>query len=306
MRSQDALVEAGGAIVGLGVAAMHYVAIAGYKVAGDVQWSSARASAPVGAAVPLILAIVSTHFLGMAGMTIVPDAMVAVPREILSVGVMTSPVGAVMIIILLLGASTTIIDMQSTEAAVARYRHLSLHDPLTNLANRFALNEHLATATKSNHEVGWNVAVLSFDLDRIKEINDVYGHAAGDAVLRAVGERLAKVMQKGQFADRVGGDEFAVVMCDHGGSEARSVGNGCSTRSSSRSNGTVSFSASGPASAFPASPTGRAASTTSFRGPMSPCTAPKRWRAAASASTIPRWTRLRANAMPWRSRCAKG
>ncbi len=248
MRSKDALVEAGGAIVGLGVAAMHYVGIAGYKIAGDIEWNSAYVIgsliaaagfgvfvtrrvarprtrfSPIGAALPLILAIVSTHFLGMAGMTIVPDASVSVPREILSVGVMTSLVGAVMIIILLLGASTYIIDMQSTEAAVARYRHLSLHDPLTHLANRSALNEHLATATKSNHEIGWNVAVLCFDLDRFKEINDVHGHAAGDALLRAIGERLAKVMQKGQFVARVGGDEFVVVMRDHAGrSEARNV-----------------------------------------------------------------------------------
>ena len=117
----------------------------------------------------MILAIVSTHFLGMAGMTIVPDSTVSVPHEILSVGVMTGLVGAVMIIILLLGASTYIIDLQSTEAAVARYRHLSLHDPLTNLANRSALNEHLAIATKSNHELGRNVTVLCFDLDRFKE-----------------------------------------------------------------------------------------------------------------------------------------
>ncbi|MBW9115333.1 EAL domain-containing protein [Rhizobium cauense] len=247
IRSQDALVEAGGAIVGLGVAAMHYVGIAGYKVAGDVQWSSAYVIcslvaaggfgalmtsriarpmtrfSPVGAALPLILAIVTTHFLGMAGMTIVPDATVAVPHEILSVGVMTSLVGAVMIIILLLGASTYIIDMQSTEAAVARYRHLSLHDPLTNLANRSALNEHLAAATKIV-DMGSRIAVLCFDLDRFKEINDVHGHAAGDAVLRAIGERLAKVVQDGQFAARVGGDEFVVVMRDQAGrSDAKAV-----------------------------------------------------------------------------------
>jgi diguanylate cyclase (GGDEF)-like protein len=238
-RRNDALVEAGGAIVGLGVAAMHYVGIAGYKVAGDIEWSSTyvvcsliaavgfgalvtnRVSRPkarlsrIGAAIPLILAIVSTHFFGMAGMTIIPDATVAVPREILSVGVMTGLVGAVMIVILLLGASTYIIDMQSTEAAVARYRHLSLHDPLTNLANRSALNEHLAAPPKSLNGATNNIVILCFDLDRFKEINDVHGHAAGDAVLRAIGERLTKITEEGQFAARVGGDEFVVVMRDH-------------------------------------------------------------------------------------------
>ncbi|MGO8396437.1 diguanylate cyclase domain-containing protein, partial [Rhizobium ruizarguesonis] len=60
-----------------------------------------------------------------------------------------------------------------------------------------------------------NIAVLSFDLDRFKEINDVNGHAAGDAVLSAVAERLFKIMQNGQFVERVGGDEFVAVMCDY-------------------------------------------------------------------------------------------
>jgi diguanylate cyclase (GGDEF)-like protein len=238
-RERTALIEAGGAVVGLGVAAMHYVGIAGFKVAGEIEWSRAyvvgslltaavfgalvtnRIARPTtrfsksGAALPLILAIVSTHFVGMAGMTIVPDAAVSVPAEILSVGIMTSLVGAVMIIILLLGASTYIIDMQSTVAAVARYRHLSLHDPLTHLANRAALNEHLPALTKSLGALTDTVAVLCFDLDRFKEINDVHGHAAGDAVLRAIGERLTAVTGKGQFAARVGGDEFVVVMRDH-------------------------------------------------------------------------------------------
>jgi diguanylate cyclase (GGDEF)-like protein len=238
-RERTALIEAGGVIVGLGVAAMHYVGIAGFKVAGDIEWSrpyvvgslitaavfgalvTNRVARPTtrfskcGAALPLILAIVSTHFVGMAGMTVVPDAAVSVPAEILSVGIMTSLVGAVMIIILLLGASTYIIDMQSTVAAVARYRHLSLHDPLTHLANRAALNEHLPALTKSLGGLADSIAVLCFDLDRFKEINDVHGHAAGDAVLRAIGERLTAVNGKGQFAARVGGDEFVVVMRDH-------------------------------------------------------------------------------------------
>ena len=244
-RERTVLIEAGGAIVGLGVAAMHYIGIAGFKVAGDIEWSRTyvvgslitaavfgalvtnRIARPttrfgkVGAALPLVLAIVSTHFVGMAGMTIVPDAAISVPAEILSGGIMTSLVGAVMVIILLLGASTYIIDMQSTVAAVARYRHLSLHDPLTHLANRAALNEHLPAMTRSLGGVTDSVAVLCFDLDRFKEINDVHGHAAGDVVLRAIGERLTTVTGKGQFAARVGGDEFVVVMRDRiGRSEA--------------------------------------------------------------------------------------
>jgi diguanylate cyclase (GGDEF)-like protein len=236
---KSALIEAGGAIVGLGIALMHYVGIAGYKVAGDIEWdrryvvaslifaalfgaiATNRVARPLsrfckhGAALSLILAIVLTHFTGMAGLSILPDAAVAVPPELISVGIMTSLVGAVMIIILALGASTYIIDMQSTEAAVERYRHLSLHDPLTNLANRAAFNEHLSSLISKPKDMTANIAVLSFDLDRFKEINDVHGHAAGDVVLRAVAERLRRIMQNGQFVARVGGDEFVAVMNDY-------------------------------------------------------------------------------------------
>ncbi|RWY79444.1 bifunctional diguanylate cyclase/phosphodiesterase [Rhizobium leguminosarum] len=233
------LIEAGGVIVGLGIAVMHYVGIAGYEIEGRLEWQTSyvvaslvfaglfgavatnRVCRPItrfcrhGAALSLILAIVLTHFTGMAGLTILPDATVAAPTEIISDGIMTGLVSAVMIIILVLGASTYIIDMQSTQAAVERYRHLSLHDPLTNLANRAAFNEHLSALVNKPKDMTANIAVLSFDLDRFKEINDVHGHAAGDAVLRAVAERLSKIMLNGQFVARVGGDEFVAVMCDY-------------------------------------------------------------------------------------------
>ncbi len=230
------LVEAGGAIVGLGIACMHYVGIAGYKVAGHMVWSQPyvltslvlaaafgavatnRVARPVtrfckhGSGLALILAIVLTHFTGMAGLTIVPDSAIPVAGELISVNIMTGLVVAVMVVILALGASTYVIDIQSSQAAVERYRHLSLHDPLTNLPNRAAFNEHLAALTKRPKDMTANIAVLSFDLDRFKEINDVHGHAAGDAVLRTVAERLMLLSNDSQFMARVGGDEFVAVM----------------------------------------------------------------------------------------------
>ncbi|MGO7565235.1 bifunctional diguanylate cyclase/phosphodiesterase, partial [Rhizobium johnstonii] len=70
-----------------------------------------------GAALSLILAIVLTHFTGIAGLTIVPDATVAAPTEIISDGIITGLVSAVMIIILALGASTYIIDRRSSKVS---------------------------------------------------------------------------------------------------------------------------------------------------------------------------------------------
>jgi len=233
---KSALIEAGGAIVGLGIACMHYVGIAGYKVAGHMVWSEPyvvasliaaaifgaiatnRVARPVtrfckhGSALALILAIVLTHFTGMAGLTIVPDSAIPVTGELISVGIMTGLVLAVMVVILALGASTYVIDLQTSQAAVERYRHLSLHDPLTNLPNRAAFNEHVTALTKRPKDMTANIAVLSFDLDRFKEINDVHGHAAGDAVLRAVADRLMHLSNDMLFVARVGGDEFVAVM----------------------------------------------------------------------------------------------
>ena len=233
---KSALVEAGGAIVGLGIACMHYVGISGYRVAGHMVWSEPyviaslfaaaifgaiatnRVARPVsrfckhGSSLALILAIVLTHFTGMAALTIVPDNAIPVSGELISVGIMTGLVVAVMVVILALGASTYAIDLQTSQAAVERYRHLSLHDPLTNLPNRAAFNEHVAMLTKRPKDMTVNIAVLSFDLDRFKEINDVHGHAAGDAVLRTVADRLRLIGNPSLFVARVGGDEFVAVM----------------------------------------------------------------------------------------------
>ncbi|PZM13791.1 putative bifunctional diguanylate cyclase/phosphodiesterase [Rhizobium tubonense] len=236
---KGALIEAGGVIVGLGIVLMHYIGIAAYQAAGQLEWDRAyvitsiisgaffgavatnRIGRPVtrfckyGSSSALILAIVSTHFIGMAGLTINLDPSIPLSPEIISGGIMTGIVCAVMAIILLLGASTYVIDMQSTQAAVERYRHLALHDPLTNLPNRAAFNDHLAGLTNRPADMAAHVAVLCFDLDRFKEINDVHGHSAGDHVLRTVAERLGNAMQHGEFVARVGGDEFVAVMRDY-------------------------------------------------------------------------------------------
>ncbi len=85
-----------------------------------------------------------------------------------------------------------------------RLHHLAFHDPLTGLANRAMFQQHLA-ATPAG------AAVLLLDLDDFKPVNDRYGHAAGDAVLVAVAQRLREAVRAGDLVARLGGDEFAVV-----------------------------------------------------------------------------------------------
>jgi diguanylate cyclase (GGDEF)-like protein/PAS domain S-box-containing protein len=84
-------------------------------------------------------------------------------------------------------------------------------DPLTGLANRSALLDHLEEAAHWSVATGSSLTVLYIDLDRFKPVNDNHGHVVGDAVLRVVGERLRHSLRSGDFVARLGGDEFVVV-----------------------------------------------------------------------------------------------
>jgi diguanylate cyclase (GGDEF)-like protein len=102
-------------------------------------------------------------------------------------------------------------DVTDARAAEQRLRHRALHDPLTGLPNRDLLMDHLSHALARASRSGTGVAVLFCDLDRFKEVNDTYGHEAGDALLTTVGNRLRDAVRPGDTVARLGGDEFVVV-----------------------------------------------------------------------------------------------
>lgn len=98
---------------------------------------------------------------------------------------------------------------------------LALHaylDPLTGLGNRRGFDQHVAALKKAAVD---QVAVLIFDVDRFKRVNDTLGHAAGDAVLRRVSEVLTANVRTGDFAARFGGDEFVLLLADLGQAAAQ-------------------------------------------------------------------------------------
>jgi diguanylate cyclase (GGDEF)-like protein/PAS domain S-box-containing protein len=101
-------------------------------------------------------------------------------------------------------------ERKRTEARIARLAH---YDSLTDLPNRAAFNECFTSVLERAAASGESFAVLSVDLDRFQEINDVFGHSAGDRLLRAVAERLSAAVE-GAFLARVGGDEFAAIVTD--------------------------------------------------------------------------------------------
>jgi diguanylate cyclase (GGDEF)-like protein len=88
---------------------------------------------------------------------------------------------------------------------------MALHDTLTGLPNRRYLLEHLSQAQQRSAEKSEQVAVFFLDLDGFKQVNDTFGHEAGDEVLRVTAKRLQSVLRRGDVVARLGGDEFVVV-----------------------------------------------------------------------------------------------
>lgn len=105
-------------------------------------------------------------------------------------------------------------DLRERETAERKIRKIAMEDVLTGLPNRMAFNDYLDTELRSAAETGRRVAVLSFDFNRFKEVNDLFGHAAGDQLLRSVAIRLRNVLSEKEYAARLGGDEFVLVQTD--------------------------------------------------------------------------------------------
>jgi diguanylate cyclase (GGDEF)-like protein len=111
------------------------------------------------------------------------------------------------------GVIVTLSDVTSQREYEAHLRHEAFHDNLTGLANRTLLMDRLTHAIRRAERSGAKPAVLFFDLDRFKELNDTMGHAVGDRVLAAVAERIRPLLRSSDTLSRFGGDEFA-IMCE--------------------------------------------------------------------------------------------
>ncbi|HMI15944.1 MAG TPA: EAL domain-containing protein [Bradyrhizobium sp.] len=104
-------------------------------------------------------------------------------------------------------------DLQARKNAEQHIYFLAHHDALTSLPNRSHFNARIDQEIAALSP-GRSLAVLCLDLDRFKEINDLFGHSAGDQVLQTVASRITAVLGERQMMARLGGDEFAILMPD--------------------------------------------------------------------------------------------
>lgn len=105
-----------------------------------------------------------------------------------------------------------VVDLSERKAAELAIRRLALHDPTTGVPNRRLLMDRLEHALARARRDRSVVALLFCDIDRFKEVNDRYGHRAGDAVLQTAAMRLASVLRQYDTVARVGGDEFVILL----------------------------------------------------------------------------------------------
>jgi diguanylate cyclase (GGDEF)-like protein/PAS domain S-box-containing protein len=104
------------------------------------------------------------------------------------------------------------IDITGRKEDEARFVHMANHDALTGLANRNLLSDRLRQAMLQARRSNQLLAVLFLDLDRFKEVNDSGGHLLGDALLKAVAERLCTTVRDNDTVARQGGDEFILLL----------------------------------------------------------------------------------------------
>lgn len=336
----------GGALAGLGISAMHYTGMAGFRVAGQVQWDMSYVAASViasmllgmlamhfarrpdswhgryGAGLAFVLAICSLHFTGMAAVTILPDPLIDVPLGAVPKHVMVFFIAAASALVLAIGIAAyfadksargegqarlrrlanaaieglvivkdgrivdvntsfeeltgyrrdqvvnrglfdtilalegdvpaldavknegmlrgadgrlipvellskpadslggsrvySVRDLTEKKMAEGRIHYLAHFDSLTGLPNRSSFLDRLAREIREARERDKSFALLSFDLDRFKEANDMFGHAAGDLVLAEIARRFTASLKGAEFAARFGGDEFFAILPDAG------------------------------------------------------------------------------------------
>ena len=224
--------ELGGLVMGAGILAMHFIGLKAWHIAGTTQWNLSgvvmtfvlglglsalavnRANRPVtrwcrhGAAIVLAFMICTMHYALAASTTAIADASVPLPSYLIPADMLAFAVVGAVLLVMGSGFSTYVIDLHSRTESANRIHQLSFNDSMTGLPNRVAFNERLSFGASEAHEKAHKLAALSIDLDGFKDVNDVFGHSAGDLLLIEVADRMRRLLGAGEFLARQSGDEF--------------------------------------------------------------------------------------------------
>ena len=164
--------------------------------------------------------IAATHYVGMQAANFAPDTVCTAPGMQVDQNWLAIAVAASTFIFLAVTMLILTIDVRlahQLDAANARIAALAREDSLTGLANRRTFLDHLDAALRTRNRDKSELAVLFLDLDGFKDINDTLGHAAGDALLVEMADRLRNTVRQNDFVARFGGDEFAVLQTNIAG-----------------------------------------------------------------------------------------
>jgi diguanylate cyclase (GGDEF)-like protein len=128
----------------------------------------------------------------------------------------TLRVASFMAVLAIVGVATAVVVVlrEQVLALVVRLRTLASHDSLTGALNRGAFEQRLDAELARTQRTSAPLALVVFDVDHFKAINDSFGHAAGDAALRAIGDEVATAMRRSDVFGRLGGEEFGLVLPD--------------------------------------------------------------------------------------------
>ena len=240
----------GALLMGAGIAAMHYIGMAAMRMmpgivydpawfilsiviavaaSGAALWITYRLrqdgprvalSRPLAAGV-MGLAIVGMHYTGMEAAGFPAGSLCTAANTGISAGWLAIAVTAVTLSVLAIALVVAVLDnrLEARTSALAsslaeaneELVQLALHDTLTKLPNRILLEDRLEQAIESASRRKGYFAVLFFDLDGFKAVNDAYGHHTGDALLIDLAQRIRQTLRTQDTVDRLGGDEFIVL-----------------------------------------------------------------------------------------------